>query len=98
MATYAPAATTLAPGAWTVEGIVDAIVDEVKAFFRLHYDNITGTADLTTKIKVVLYDGRVWMLGVSILLLVLAYQNMRASSAAKAAATARAVHQAQPHA
>ena len=95
MATYAPAATTPAPGAFgtlSVEGIVDAIVDEVKGFFKLHYGNITGAADLSTKIKVLLYDGRVWMLGVSILLLVLAYQNMRAKNAV---ATARAVHAVQ---
>ena len=88
MATSAPpTSTTLAP-AGGIEAVVDAIVDEVKGFFKLHYDNITGTADIKTKIKVLLYDGRMWMLWVSILLLVLAYQSMRAKNAAKAAAAA----------
>jgi hypothetical protein len=82
MATTAPAVLTSLADALTVEGVIDAIVAEVKAFFKLHYANLTGDASVATKLKVVLYDGRVWMIGTSILLLLLAYSGMRKKSLA----------------
>ena len=59
-------------------GTVDALMEEVKSFFKRHYDNLTGGADAATKLKFLIKDGYVWMLGVVIYLLFMVYKQQRA--------------------
>ena len=62
----------------------DAMIAEVKSFFKRHYESLTGEADVGTKIKFLIKDGYVWMLLVAIYLLFKVYQQQRASKKAAA--------------
>ena len=57
---------------------LDGIIEEVKAFFKRHYDNLSGGAELSAKLKFLVKDGYVWMLGVAIYLLFTVYKQQRA--------------------
>ncbi len=57
----------------------DALIEEVKSFFKRHYENLKSTADVSTKIKFLIKDGYVWMLGIAIYLLFKVYKQQRAS-------------------
>lgn len=69
--TYAPPAGTM--------GTLDGIIEEVKNFFKRHYDNLKGNAELGDKLKFLIKDGYVWMLGVAIYLLFTVYKQQRAN-------------------
>jgi hypothetical protein len=57
----------------------DALIEEVKSFFKRHYESLKSTADVPTKIKFLIKDGYVWMLGIAIYLLFKVYKQQRAS-------------------
>ena len=58
---------------------VDVLIEEVKSFFKRHYENLKSTADVGTKIKFLIKDGYVWMLGIAIYLLFKLYKQQRAA-------------------
>ena len=57
----------------------DALIEEVKSFFKRHYESLKSNADVSTKIKFLIKDGYVWMLGIAIYLLFKVYKQQRAS-------------------
>ena len=63
----------------------DALIEEVKSFFKRHYENLKSTADVPTKIKFLIKDGYVWMLGAVLFLLFTVYKQQRAKRIGSAA-------------